>query len=404
MFNREGFSLVISEPKISDTSIPVSEVEAWLDRFPEKRVENKPNHGIIINAPIVTTTGTKVLSTLSAKERRDKLAKAKREHKEAMRNLAERESKTAKEIAEQRKIWIAEAAKNNEQAAIDDAAKKAAAKERYKQTALKKREAKRALKPAPEVNKPPPRHAAQTQRKKERKDALRSELLAGKRVVQVDSSVSAGNKIQAAYKLQRLDIKELTVEFAALDKTIVKIKPPSESAYYIIDNLERYAPADKLIASTALNSDSRLVLKAVCSGKVLLVSDITSSSSSTNYKSQMMRNISKTYSIGISAIYKESKLIGWVAIDADAVMPDAPVTEPVAVEPVAPMSRVKEHERQMISEFAQRISKNYMSVGDAMLELQKIKERGIEFAYLEFERVAGECDSTVDAIISANCK
>ncbi len=402
MLNREGFSLVISEPKISDTSIPVSEVEAWLDQFPEKRVENKPNHGIIINAPIVTTTGTKVLSTLSAKERKQALATAKREHKEAMRNLAEREAQTAKQIAEQRKIWIAEAAKNNEQAAIDDAAKKAAAKERYKQTALKKREAKRALKPAPEVNKPLPRHAAQTQRKKERKDALRSELLAGGRVVQVDSSVSAGNKIQAAYKLQRLDIKELTVEFAALDKTIVKIKPPSESAYYIIDNLERYAPADKLIASTALNSDSRLVLKAVCSGKVLLVSDITSSS--TNYKSQMMRNISKTYSLGISAIYKESKLIGWVAIDADAVMPDAPVTEPVAVEPVAPVSRVKEHQRQMISEFAQRIGKNHMSVSDAIAELQKIKERGIEFAYLEFERVAGECDSTVDAIISANCK
>ena len=188
MFNREGFSLVISEPKISDTSIPVSEVEAWLDQFPEKRVENKENYGIIVRAPIVTITGTKRLSALSARERREALAKAKREHKEAMRNLAESEAQTAKQIAEQRKIWMAESEKNSEQVAIDDAAKKAAAKERYKETALKKREAKRLL--SLQSGSKQPRHVAITRVKNERQESMKQDLLAGKKIMQLNSSAA----------------------------------------------------------------------------------------------------------------------------------------------------------------------------------------------------------------------
>lgn len=400
MLNREGFSLVISEPKISDTSIPVSEVEAWLDQFPEKRVENKPNHGIIINAPIVTTTGTKVLSTLSAKERKQALATAKREHKEAMKNLAERESKTAKEIAEQRKIWIAEAAKNNEQAAIDDAAKKAAAKERYKQTALKKREAKRLL--SLKSGSKPPRHVAITRVKNERQESMKRELLAGKKIMQLNSSAAQSSEDLAAYKLQNFDIRAIAPAIAKAGKSLIRVRPSDGStAYHMIDNLERHTPAAPIAASVNLgDKNSREVLRVLCSGKVLLASDMTGES---QYKSTAVNKIGKTYGINISSIYQKTKLLGWVVIDSDTATPDAPVAAET-VAPVVPVSRVKEHEQQMISEFAQRISKNYMSVSDAMLELQKIKERGIEFAYLEFERVAGECDSTIDAILSANRK
>lgn len=398
MLNTENHSLISNEPEVDD--VEVSAVEAWLDQFPEKRVENKENYGIIVRAPIVTITGTKRLSALSAKERREALAKAKREHKEAMRNLAESEAQTAKEIAEQRKIWMAESEKDSEQVAIDDAAKKAAAKERYKQTALKKREAKRLL--SLQSGSKQPRHVAITQVRNERQESMKQDLLAGKKIMQLNSSAAQSSEDLAAYKLQNFDIRAIAPAIAKAGKSLIRVRPSDGStAYHMIDDLERHTPAAPIAASVNLgDKNSREVLRVLCSGKVLLASDMTGES---QYKSTAVNKIGKTYGINISSIYQKTKLLGWVVIDSDTATPDAPVAAET-VAPVVPVSRVKEHERQMISEFAQRISKNYMSVGDAMLELQKIKERGIEFAYLEFERVAGECDSTIDAIISANCK
>lgn len=398
MLNTENHSLISNEPEVDD--VEVSAVEAWLDRFPEKRVENKPNHGIIVRAPIVTITGTKRLSTLSTKERREALAKAKREHKEAMRNLAESEAQTAKQIAEQRKIWMAESEKNSEQVAIDDAAKKAAAKERYKETALKKREAKRLL--SLQSGSKQPRHVAITQVRNERQESMKQDLLAGKKIMQLNSSAAQSSEDLAAYKLQNFDIRAIAPAIAKAGKSLIRVRPSDGStAYHMIDDLERHTPAAPIAASVNLgDKNSREVLRVLCSGKVLLASDMTGES---QYKSTAVNKIGKTYGINISSIYQKTKLLGWVVIDSDTATPDAPVAAET-VAPVVPVSRVKEHERQMISEFAQRISKNYMSVGDAMLELQKIKERGIEFAYLEFERVAGECDSTIDAILSANRK
>ena len=47
--------------------MPMDEQEAWLDQFPQKRAENKPNGGIILS---VVDTKAMTLRELSGKERK----------------------------------------------------------------------------------------------------------------------------------------------------------------------------------------------------------------------------------------------------------------------------------------------------------------------------------------------
>lgn len=71
----------------------MDEQEAWLDQFPQKRAENKPNGGIILS---VVDTKAMTLRELSGKERKVAIAKAQREHREALKNLAKQEEQDAK--------------------------------------------------------------------------------------------------------------------------------------------------------------------------------------------------------------------------------------------------------------------------------------------------------------------
>ena len=82
--------------------MPMDEQEAWLDQFPQKRAENKPNGGIILS---VVDTKAMTLRELSGKERKVAIAKAQREHREALKNLAKQEEQDAKEIAKQLAEW-----------------------------------------------------------------------------------------------------------------------------------------------------------------------------------------------------------------------------------------------------------------------------------------------------------
>ena len=86
----------------SETSIPAETVEAWLDRFPHKRVENKPNGGIIRST---ADTRELFLRPMDKKERAAAIAQAQREHRQAMKNLAKQEAQDAKEIAKQLTKW-----------------------------------------------------------------------------------------------------------------------------------------------------------------------------------------------------------------------------------------------------------------------------------------------------------
>ena len=88
--------------------MPMDEQEAWLDQFPQKRAENKPNGGIIQS---IADTKELYLRPMSASERKVAVAKAQREHRQALKNLAKQEALDAKEIAKQLTVWRRENAK-----------------------------------------------------------------------------------------------------------------------------------------------------------------------------------------------------------------------------------------------------------------------------------------------------
>lgn len=93
--------------EVSETSMPVGEVEAWLDEFEHKRVENKPNGGIIRSTEsVIFVSGTR--ANMTKKERKAAIAQAQREHKAAMRELAIQDRKDQSEIARKRKLWAKE--------------------------------------------------------------------------------------------------------------------------------------------------------------------------------------------------------------------------------------------------------------------------------------------------------
>lgn len=93
--------------KVSETSMPIDEVEAWLNEFEHKRAENKPNGGITRSTEsVIFINGTR--ANMTKKERKAAVAKSQREHKAAMRELAIQESKDQSEIARKRKLWAKE--------------------------------------------------------------------------------------------------------------------------------------------------------------------------------------------------------------------------------------------------------------------------------------------------------
>ena len=89
-------------PKVSGTAMPVDAVEEWLNQFPHKRVENKPNGGIIRS---IAEINPMLLREMSAKERKKAVAQAQFEHRQAIRNLAKQDAQDAKEISKQLVAW-----------------------------------------------------------------------------------------------------------------------------------------------------------------------------------------------------------------------------------------------------------------------------------------------------------
>lgn len=130
------FPPMSSYPKISDTAIAVDVAEAWLDEFPHKRAENKPNGGIIRS---VADTSELYLREMSPRERKAARAKAQREHREALRNLAKQREHDNKEIAKKLAEWRKEG--KPQPTAEELAAKKEARRIRRNERNRLKREA-----------------------------------------------------------------------------------------------------------------------------------------------------------------------------------------------------------------------------------------------------------------------
>lgn len=108
-FNEPHFA-PINNYSNQNKGMSVDAVEAWLNQFPQKRAENKPNGGIIRS---VADTSQLFLREMSISERKVARAKAQREHKQALKNLAKQEALDAKEIAKQLTVWRRESAKKN---------------------------------------------------------------------------------------------------------------------------------------------------------------------------------------------------------------------------------------------------------------------------------------------------
>ena len=106
-FNEPYFALM-SNYSNTKKGMPMDEQEAWLDQFPQKRAENKPNGGIIQS---VADTRELFLRPMSKAERKAAAAKAQREHRQALKNLAKQEAADAKDIAKQLTVWRRENAK-----------------------------------------------------------------------------------------------------------------------------------------------------------------------------------------------------------------------------------------------------------------------------------------------------
>ncbi len=91
-------------PKVSETAMPVNEVEEWLAAFPHKRAENKPNGGIIQSTPTVMFIDG-LGDKLTPSQHREAKRKAQREFKAAKRALAKQDKEDQKAIAKKLREW-----------------------------------------------------------------------------------------------------------------------------------------------------------------------------------------------------------------------------------------------------------------------------------------------------------
>ena len=182
--------------KVSETSMPVNEVEAWLDEFEHKRGENKPNGGIIRSTEtIVFISGTR--ANMTKRERKAAIAQAQREHKAAMRELAIQERKDQAEIARKRKLWAKEI---------------------------------KAMRSEPSN----PKVSPVRQTVADRQNALEVRLRAGEHIAMVGHLGATKNE----YQTMRRDITAIKKRF---DHDIVRLRLLSDdSAYYALDTVETF--------------------------------------------------------------------------------------------------------------------------------------------------------------------
>lgn len=196
--------------EVSKTSMPVDEVEAWLDEFEHKRAENKPNGGIIRSTEsVIFVSGTR--ANMTKKERKAAIAQAQREHKAAMRELAIQDRKDRIEIARKQKEWA-------------------------KEIRVLRVKAK-------------PKGVSVMNVMETRKDALEARLRAGEHI----AVVYHGGDTKNEYQTMRRDVVAIKGRFT---NGIVRMKYlNSEQGYYMADTLEtfdgdiNYSDMDSIIAA-----------------------------------------------------------------------------------------------------------------------------------------------------------
>ena len=271
----------------SPDSTPQSAIDAFFKEFPHKRVENKPNHGIVASIP----DRSYLLSRdLSDKERKKLDAKAQKEHRQAMRNLKKQELIDKKNIAKVRAKWEREL-KRAEKLEAKRLADEQKAKEKAKAIA-------KAIQAARKAKATRKTRSSVT----ERRNALREQLERGD-FIKVLNCMGTKSE-QSAYQLQRTDIKALR---DGQDMNILRIRDlrAGESCFFL-DNLPRF---DSEPMTGALDAD---FVKAINSGLVVEADKFTGG---VRLASRSVHSLIEKYDVSISAIFKGRVLVGWVLID-----------------------------------------------------------------------------------------
>lgn len=263
--------------KVSDTAMPVDEVEAWLDRFPHKRVENKENGGIIRATESVIFTDMQKRK-LGKKDIAIIKAQAQRDFKRAMRNLREQDTIDAKAIKKQQAIWRAEAL----------AAEKARAKEAKRVRASKPNVASKKL--------------SSTEAKR-RREVVIAVLKSGGRVPLVS------RELKLDYDRQFYDMQRIF----RLDLNVVLIRKVEDcKACYVIDNFDRYQVKEKLKTDMRRAENRSAMLKALRSGQLLTLSDVDGKAIRA---SGAVRNLAINHNLNVYTVLSKKKTVGWILLN-----------------------------------------------------------------------------------------
>lgn len=129
-------------PKKSPTATSMEAQEAWLNRFPHKRAENRPNGGIIRS---IADTSHYFTTDMTKSERKAARIKAQREHRQALKALAKQDEQDAKEIKKQLSEWQARSNKEEQERAREESRIKRNAAKRAERAAAKAKRLKKEM-------------------------------------------------------------------------------------------------------------------------------------------------------------------------------------------------------------------------------------------------------------------
>ncbi|MGM8939530.1 hypothetical protein ACS8E2_12640 [Psychrobacter glaciei] len=283
----------------SPTSIPAEIV----DSIEYLRAEDKPNGGIIRSIP----DRIELDGGLRGKELKAAKAKARREHKEALRNLAKRELESSKLVAMQIKQYKreqAEQARKSEKAEQERKASKERANGK-KRADLKIKTAEKKAKKV-EIAKITSTEPSAYSLIEKRRAELASKLLAGEMIPVVESKEP---KHWAEYQMQRLDTKVLISE--GLDVTRIRNIKTGVS-YLTIDNYKRHEMP--VVNGTLRDKDSKRLIQAVCSGELVELGNIKQGART---GAASVTQLAVNHGFNIFTIFDGRFIKGWILIEGE---------------------------------------------------------------------------------------
>lgn len=289
MLAEQHFSNRSNYPKVSDTATPIDDIE-WFAK--NKGITNLDDPSVKVKS-IIDGANKSELARQEARKARE--AAAQDAFLDAMFNL---DSGTAeyRQKNERKKLKVKKAIK------VAKAAK-AKPKAKAKTSAVKKPK-------KPYYHKPGRATPNLQLVAKARRAPMVEELKAGKKIpMQPKQSVKGELDL---YQQQRKDFKEISKETGM---NIVRVNQINgNESYFVADNFARHAIPEK-VSGNLDGKDRVALIKAVCSGEVLLASDLIKG---TRCGVSSMSILARKHSFDIYTIFIGRHVEGWVLIEDGA--------------------------------------------------------------------------------------